>query len=91
MSKPKENHIVFKDKKGYLCAVRKDFCDEYEAEKIAKERLVNESVIPCFEYGYMYHGFGKDVGSDEYENTWWLVGEPTNNSIPVYVFRENLD
>ena len=39
----------------------------------------------------MYHGFGKDVGSDEYENTWWLVGEPTNNSIPVYVFRENLE
>lgn len=88
MSKPLVNHLMFKDKKGYLYAVRTDFCSEEEARQIAKDKLVAESVKKVTNYGFMYHGFGKDYDSDEYENTWWLVGEQTNNSVPVYVFRE---
>lgn len=88
MSAP-TNFMTFKDDDGYLCAVRMDYCTEDEAKEIAKDRLYNESVKLTTEYRYMHHGFGKTVGMDEYENTWWLTDECKKNSVPVYVFRED--
>ena len=68
------NYMKFKDEQGYLFAVRKD--------------LFTEDVELSSDYQYMYHGFGKAVGMDEYENTWWLTNEKNKITIPVYVFRE---
>ena len=87
MSKPLVESEIFKDKDGYLCAVRKDMYSEAEATDIAKKRLCNDEVHLTEQYSYMYHGFGKG-DDDEYANTWWLVDEMKKNSIPVYVFRE---
>lgn len=91
MSKPAVNAMVFKDEKGYLCAVRVDFCDEAKAAEIAKEKLIAVNVKRTNEYNYMYHGFGKAIGDDSYENTWWLTENLNTKSIPVYVFREDFD
>lgn len=88
MSKPLVNFMKFKDDKGLLCAIRKDYCTEDEAKEIAKEQLITESVKRTNEYHYMYHGFGKTVDMDEYENTWWITESKNKSSIPVYVFRE---
>jgi hypothetical protein len=88
MSKPPVESEIFKDEKGYLCAVRKDRFTEAEAREIAKERLINDEVSLTEDYSYMYHGFGKTVGMDEYENTWWITDTMTKNAVPVYVFRE---
>lgn len=88
MSKPLVNFMKFKDDKGLLCAIRKDYCTEDEAKEIAKEQLITESVKRTTEYHYMYHGFGKTVDMDEYENTWWITESKNKSSIPVYVFRE---
>lgn len=88
MSKPLVNFMKFKDDKGLLCAIRKDYCTENEAKEIAKEQLMAESVKRTNEYHYMYHGFGKTIDMDEYENSWWLIGDPTKNSVEVYAFRE---
>lgn len=82
------NVMKFKDDKGYICAIRKDYCTESEAEQIAKDTLFTESVNRTNEYKHMYHGFGKAIGMDEYENSWWLIGDPTKNSVEVYAFRE---
>ena len=90
MNKP-TNFMTFRDSDGDLCAVRMDYCTEEEAMEIAKEKLFTESVKSTKEYRYMYHGFGKTVDMDEYENTWWLTDECKNNSVPVYVFREVYD
>ena len=43
MSKPAVNAMVFKDEKGYLCAVRVDFCDEAKAAEIANELILQNS------------------------------------------------
>ena len=88
MSKPVVESEIFKDDDGYLCAIRKDKFTKEEAEEIAKNRLVNNEVHLTEQYRFMYHGFGKDSKTDEYENTWWLTDTMCNNSIPVYVFRE---
>ena len=88
MGKQTVNSMVFKDDKGQLCGVRVDFCSEEEAIEIAKDKLYCDKVEKTDEYKYMYHGFGKAIGMDEFENTWWLTDHVTGNSIPVYVFRE---
>jgi hypothetical protein len=87
MSKQKTNEIVFKDSKGYLCAVRSDCNTISEAQNIAKEKLMCEHVKQTHEYNHMYYGYGTSDG--ETESTWWLVDNATKNGIPVYVFREN--
>ena len=88
MSKSKTNYMVFQDKEGYLCAVRKDDNTFDEAHDIACEKLFCEQVVQCHDYNHMYFGFGKSDG--ETENTWWLVDNNIKNGIPVYVFREKL-
>ena len=87
MSKPKTNDVVFKDDKGYLCAVRKDTNTLQEAVTIAKDRLYCDSVKQTDEYNHMYYGYG--VSDGEAESTWWLVDNSTKNGIPVFVFRES--
>lgn len=91
MSKPTVNAMIFRDDNGYLCAVRVDYCDESTAADIAKKKLCAEEVVRTDEYRYMYFGFNKIVGMDEYENTWWLTEDINKKSIPVYVFREVWD
>ena len=88
MSKSKTNYMVFQDKEGYLCAVRKDGNTFDEAHDIACEKLFCEQVVQCHDYNHMYFGFGKSDG--ETDNTWWLVDNNIKNGIPVYVFREKL-
>lgn len=87
MSKPKYNHVVFKDSKGYLCAVRKQGNTITEAIEIAKESLFTEDVRQTNEYNHMYFGYGASDG--ESESTWWLVDTKYKNGIEVYVFRED--
>ena len=82
------NYMKFKDEQGYLFAVRKDYCSNEDAKELAKKELFTEDVELSSDYQYMYHGFGKAVGMDEYENTWWLTNEKNKITIPVYVFRE---
>lgn len=89
MSKQPVNFMTFKDEKGFLCAVRVDYCCEENAEQIAKQKLMCDKVKKTDEYRYMYHGFGKTVGMDEYENTWWITEDLKKNSVPVFVFRED--
>lgn len=91
MSKPTTISMTFKDKDGYLCAVRVDSCTLEEATEIAKKQLVNDNVKQTDEYKYMYFGFGKAIGDDSYENTWWITDEANSKAIPVYVFREVWD
>lgn len=86
MSKPRTNEVVFKDSKGFLCAVRQDSNTLDEAEKIAKTKLICEKVKQTNEYSHMYFGYGTSDG--ESESTWWLVDNAAKNGIPVYVFRE---
>lgn len=88
MSKQSVNYMLFEDEKGKLCAVRVDYCTEEEAIEIAKDKLYCDKVEKTDEYRYMYFGFGKTIGMDEYENTWWLTESVTGKAIPVYVFRE---
>lgn len=91
MSKPTLNYVTFKDQEeGLLLAVRKDCAKKAIAEAIAKEKLICEDVIEVPKYKYMYFGFGKTVGMDEYENTWWLTEDSRGQAIPVWVFREDL-
>lgn len=85
------NYMKFADDKGYLLAVRKDYCSEQEAEEIAKRELYTDTISKTDEYKFMYHGFGKTIGMDEWENTWWLTEDCNKISIPVYVFREVID
>lgn len=91
MSKQPVNFMTFKDEKGFLCAVRVNHCSEEDAEQIAKQKLMCDKVKRTNEYKYMYHGFGKTIGMDEWENTWWLTESCNKISIPVYVFREVID
>lgn len=88
MGKQATISMTFKDKNGYLCAVRVDSCTLEEATEIAKKQLINDNVKQTDEYKYMYFGFGKAIGDDSYENTWWITDEANSKAIPVYVFRE---
>lgn len=88
MSK-QNKYMIFQDEKGMLFAVRKDYCSLEAAKDLALDKLNCESVKQSNTYRYMYHGFGKSVGMDEYENTWWITNEKTGNSVEVYVFRES--
>jgi hypothetical protein len=80
------NSMLFKDKEGLLCAIRKDENTFDEAHDIAWDKLCCENVKQCHDYTHMYFGFGRSDG--ETENNWWLVDNNTKNGIPVYVFRE---
>ena len=88
MSK-QNNYMIFQDEKGMLFAVRKDYCSLEAAKDMALDKLKCESVKQSNDYKYMYFGFGKAVGMDEYENTWWLTGEKIGKFVEVYVFRED--
>ena len=82
------NSMLFQDKEGMLCAVRKD-CNSFDiAHDIACQKLCCENVVQSHEYTHMYFGFGRSDG--ETENNWWLVDNNTKNGIPVYVFREKV-
>ena len=80
--------MTFADEKGMLCAVRKDYCTEDAARKIAAEKLYVDNVAVTNDYKYMHHGFGKTPEMKNQENTWWLTEDMKNNSVSVYVFRE---
>lgn len=86
MSKPKYNHVVFKDSEGYLCAVRRQGNSLKEAIEIAKKALFAEDVEQSNEYTHMYFGYGTSDG--EQESTWWLVDNKYKNGVEVFVFRE---
>lgn len=90
--------IVFKDDKGYLCAVRKNMYNYDQAHEIAWKTLVekctygeHKTIKQCHDYSHMYYGYGSSDG--DVHNNWWLIDNSSKNAIPVYVFRgiANLD
>ena len=84
------NSIVFRDEKGFLCAVRKNNNSYDDAHNIACNRLYCENVTQCHDYSHIYFGFGHDKNGNRV-NTWWLTNDEKSKYVPVYVFREKIE